>query len=76
MHNHESEVVREGISNEKPAAGEVLEPDLRLGCGCLEDEGEASVLYLLINIESTDSHFFATNIEKVKRLMSYSYFVK
>ena len=44
--------------------------------GCLEDEGEASVLYLLINIESTDCHFFATNIEKVKKLMSYSYFVK
>ena len=68
VHDHESEVVCERVSNEKPATREVLEPDLRLGCWRLEDESEASVLYLLINIKGTDSHFFAANIEKVKRL--------
>ena len=68
VHDHKSEVVRERVSNEKPAAGEVLEPYLRLGCWRLEDESEASVFYLLIDIECTDSHFFAAKIEKVKRL--------
>lgn len=33
MHDHQSEVVSEGVSDEEPATGEVLEPDLRLRLG-------------------------------------------
>jgi hypothetical protein len=30
MHNHQSEVIREGVRYEEPGTGQVLEPDLRL----------------------------------------------
>ena len=38
MHNHQAEVVSEGIRDEKPLAGQVLEPDLRLGLLRLKDK--------------------------------------
>ena len=31
VHDHQAEVVSESIRDEKPLAGQVLEPDLRLG---------------------------------------------
>lgn len=33
VHDHEPEVVSEGVRDEEPVTGEVLEPDLRLWLG-------------------------------------------
>ena len=38
VHDHQAEVVSESIRDEKPLAGQVLEPDLRLGLLRLEDK--------------------------------------
>ena len=43
VHNHQSEVIGEGIRDEKPLARKVLEPDLWLGSLCLVDQGQSPI---------------------------------
>lgn len=54
VHDHESEVVGEGVGDEEPFAAEVLEPNLRfrLVVFALVDEGEAAVFALRVDVES------------------------
>lgn len=55
VHDHQSEVVREGVGDEEPLAGEILEPNLRLGVRVLENQGQTSVFHLGVNVECADS---------------------
>lgn len=54
VHNHQSEIVGEGVGDEEPLAGEVLEPDLRLRGGASVHQGESTVLDIRVNIERVD----------------------
>jgi len=54
VHDHQSEVVSEGVRDEEPLAGQVLEPDLRLSVRILEDQRKATVLNLGVDFKSAD----------------------
>lgn len=54
VHDHQSEVVCESVSDEEPLAGEVLEPDLWLRVRRLVDESETPILDFVIQLESAD----------------------
>ena len=45
MHDHEAEVVGEGVSDEEPLARVVLEPDLRLAHASFVKESQAATLH-------------------------------
>lgn len=53
MHNHQSEVVSEGISDEIPRARQVLEPDLRFAGATTVHQCKSTIPYLRINIEAS-----------------------
>ena len=71
MHDHDAEVVREGVRNVVPLAGEVLEPDLRLLVGTLEQKSNAAVLRLRIDLKGNnvllfDVGFFVARISFIR----------
>jgi hypothetical protein len=51
VHDHEAEIVREGVRDEEPRAGQVLEPDLRLVRVPSIHQGQPPVLHLGIDVE-------------------------
>ena len=53
MHDHQTEIVCEGISDEEPRTGEVLEPNLGLVCVSSVHQGEAAVFHLRIDIKGS-----------------------
>lgn len=54
VHDHETEIVREGVRKEEPSAAQVLEPDLGLALVILSlvDQSQATILALVVNLES------------------------
>jgi hypothetical protein len=51
VHDHQTEIVREGIGDEEPGTGQVLEPYLGLVCISSVHQGEAAVFHLGIDIK-------------------------
>ena len=54
VHDHQPEVVREGVRDEEPRAGQVLEPDLRLVDVTAEQKSQPTVFYLGVNVKGCD----------------------
>ena len=51
VHNHKPEVISEGISDEEPLAGEVLEPNLGFALWVSVDQSKSSIFDFSIDIK-------------------------
>lgn len=65
VHDHESEVVSEGVCNEEPLARQVLKPNLGLSLRVLEDQSKAAVFHFLVNVKCSNL-VFAKNWKSVR----------
>ena len=54
VHDHQPEVVREGVRYEEPRAGQVLEPDLRLVYVSAVHQRQSPIFHLRVNIKGCD----------------------
>ena len=54
MHNHQSEVIGEGVRYEEPLAREILEPNLRFPLRLPVDEGQPSVPNFRVDIKCSN----------------------
>jgi len=51
VHNHQSEIVRKWICNEKPVATQILEPNLWFWMTASEQNGQSSIFDIRVNIK-------------------------
>jgi len=51
MHDHESEVVGEGVGHEEPLARVVLKPHLGLGSSVSVQDRQSACLYFAVNVK-------------------------
>lgn len=63
MHDHESEVVGEGVGHEEPLARVVLKPHLGLGSSVSVEDSQSASLHFAVNVEGRN--LFAVYIKEV-----------
>lgn len=68
VHDHDAEVVREGVGDVIPLAGEVLEPNLRFLLGPFEQKSDAAVLRLGVDLKRNDLFHLVALVLIVRRL--------